>query len=219
MSGTSMTDVSAARNTMVSNQIRTYDVTDFAVLTAFETVPREAFVAEGQANLAYLDREVLARGGRSRLLTPMVLARMVQALDIVAGETALDVNGAGYGAAILAACGARVTALETDPESASASLAAAGVTGVEVVGGEAGEGAPGRGPFNVILVHGAAEVVPEALLAQLADRGRLMIVMGKGRSGRAMLFRKVGKAASGVRVFDAAAPAIPGLARVGEFAF
>ncbi|MCA0423771.1 MAG: protein-L-isoaspartate O-methyltransferase [Proteobacteria bacterium] len=214
-----MTDLTAARNTMVSNQLRTYDVLDFKVLNAFEMVPREAFVAESEAALAYLDREVLARGGKTRLLTPMVLARMVQSLEVLPGETALDVNGSGYGAAILAACGARVTALETDADGASAALKAAGVSGVEVISGEAGAGAPGKGPFNVILVHGAAEVEPEALLDQLADRGRLMIVMGRGRSGRAMLFRKVGNSASGVRVIDAAAPAISSLARASEFAF
>lgn len=210
---------SAARRTMVENQLRTYDVTDHTVLAAFESVPRELFVAPAQAEMAYLDREQPTRDGKTRLLTPMVHARLLQALDVAPGETALDVGSAGYGAAILVACGAKVTALEADAEATRGALQAAGVAGVDVVAGDAGTGAANRGPFNVILVHGAAEVQPEALLAQLAEGGRLGVVMGTGRSGRATVFRKVSGKAGGACAFDAAAPTLAALARKSEFAF
>lgn len=214
-----MTDFAAARRTMVENQLRTYDITDHTVLTAFETVPRHAFVDERQSAIAYLDRELTARGGKARLLTPMVHARFVQEMNIKAGERALDVGGAGYGAAILAACGTKVVALESDAESARASLAAAGVSDIEVVAGDAGAGAPGKGQFDLIMVHGAAEIAPDSLLALLKDGGRLAIVMGHGRSGRATLFRRIGASFSHARVFDAAAPALAAFNRKSEFTF
>ena len=214
-----MTDFAAARRTMVENQLRTYDITDHTVLAAFETVQREVFVEGRQSAIAYLDRELTARDGKTRLLTPMVHARFVQALEIRPGETALDVGGAGYGAAILKACGAHVTAVETDADAARVALKTANVADVEVVAGDAGAGAPGKGPFDIIMVHGSAELAPESLLAQLKDGGRLAIVMGHGRSGRATLFRKVGKSVSRARVFDAAAPALPAFNRASEFTF
>lgn len=214
-----MTDFTAARRTMVDNQIRTYDVSDKVVLAAFETVPREHFVAERDAALAYLDREQTARDGQTRMLAPLVLARLMQALELVPGEKALDVGSAGYGAALLASAGLKVTSVEQNADAARGALSAAGISGVDLIKGDAGAGAPGQAPYDVILVHGAAEVEPEALLRQLRDGGRLGIIMGLGRSGRAMVFRRIGRHISGARAFDAAGPAVAELARKPEFAF
>jgi protein-L-isoaspartate(D-aspartate) O-methyltransferase len=217
--GRAMTDFAAARRTMVENQLRTYDVTDQTLLAAFETVPREAFVAPAQAAFAYLDREVLARDVSTRLLTPMVLARMIQALELNRGEKVLDVGGAGYGAALLNACGVEAVSLDRDPEAVKTSLSNAGVTGVTVVGGHLAEGAAAHGPFDAILVNGSAETEPTALLAQLKDDGALVIVIGHGRSGRARLFKRIGDKFSSARVIDASAPALAEFARKPEFAF
>lgn len=214
-----MTDFAAARRTMVSNQLRTYDVTDQTLLAAFETVPREVFVADGEGHKAYLDREVTARDGRTRLMTPMITARMIQALELNKGEKVLDVGSAGYGAAVLKACGLEVVALVADAEQAKASLAAAGAGNVPVVSGSYAAGAVGQGPYDAIVVHGAAECEPEGLLAQLKDGGALAIVMLSGRVGRVMVYRRVGKTFSKARAIDGMAPMLAEFARKPEFAF
>jgi len=201
-----MIDYAAARRTMVENQLRTYDVTDQRVLAAFESVPREAFVSDRQRAIAYLDRELTARDDRSILLTPMVLARMLQVLDVQPGETVLDVGGAGYGAALLRDLGAEVTTVVADESAARAGLAESGVAGITVIQGSLAAGAPNAPHFDAILVHGAADAEPDALIRQLKDGGRLMIVLGRGRSGRATLFRRIGEHVSRHASFDAAAP-------------
>ena len=213
-----MNDFSAARRTMVDNQIRTYDVTDRAVLASFESVPREAFVASGQAGVAYLDRELPACTG-ARLVAPMVLARLIQALEVSPGNRVLDVNGSGYGAAILSGLGASVVSLDADSVPAAAALAAVGVDGVATVSGSLAGGAAAKGPYDVILVHGAADVEPTALFGQLKDGGRLGIVMGRGRTGRATVFRKSRSTVSGFAIFDAAAPSLPEFAAKPAFQF
>jgi len=214
-----MTDFAAARRTMVDNQIRTYDVSEKLVLAAFEAVPREHFVPAADAAVAYIDREQIARDGATRLMTPLVLARLMQALEPAPGQTVLDVGSMGYGAALFASAGLKVVATATDAAAAKTALAAAGASGVEVIGADAGAGAPKQGPYDIILVHGSAEVEPESLLAQLKDGGRLGIVMGTGRAGRATVFRRIGNTFSRARAFDAAAPALAAFARKAEFAF
>lgn len=214
-----MIDFAAARRTMVENQVRTYDVTDQRVLAALESVPREVFVEDRQRAIAYLDRELTARGGKSTLLTPMVLARMLQALDVQPGESVLDVAGAGYGAALLRQLGATVTTVVSDGGSVKAALAEAGVLQVTVVEGALSAGAPNAGQFDAILVHGAADGEPETLIRQLKDGGRLIIVIGRGRSGRATVIRRVGDRFSHHAAFDAFAPVPPDFAAKPVFQF
>src|SRR6267154_2355842 len=107
---------------MVNSQLRTGGIVDKVVLAAFLEVARQRFVAPEHESLAYLDRELPARGAKfRRLLAPMVLARMLQAATVSAGDRALDVaGGSGYGAAILAAMGAKVVLLESDAGAAEA---------------------------------------------------------------------------------------------------
>ncbi len=204
---------------MVENQIRTYDVTDQALLAVFAAVPREVFVAGGERATAYLDRLQTARDGKTRMLPPLVLARMIQSLEPVPGEKVLAVAGAGYSAAVMAAYGLTVTTLDHDAGSVRAALAEAGAEGVTVVAGAANAARVAGGPFDLILVEGAAEVEPLVLLEQLRDGGRLGIVMGLGRSGRVMIFRRIGGFVSQARAFDAAAPALPEFANGQVFAF
>ena len=214
-----MTDFAAARRTMVSNQLRTYDVTDQNLLAAFESVPREAFVVDGQGTVAYLDREVTARDGATRLMTPMLTARMIQALELNKGEKVLDVGSAGYGAAILNAYGMSAVALVADAASAQAALAQAGAAAVPVVAGSYAAGAAAQGPYDAIMVHGSAELEPTGLLGQLKDGGTLAIVMTSGRVGRVMIYRRVGKTVSSARALDGSAPALAEFQRKPEFAF
>ena len=114
-----MIDFTQARRTMVDSQLRTFDVNDIRLLDAIDAVPRERFVLPGSEQLAYSDQELPVSEGADRrfMVTPMVLARMIQALEIDAGDKVLDVAcGRGYSSAILSELGAYVTALEADGE-------------------------------------------------------------------------------------------------------
>jgi protein-L-isoaspartate(D-aspartate) O-methyltransferase len=215
------TDFATARRTMVDGQIRTYDVTDQALLTAFLSVPRERFIAPAQAGIAYLDADIAVGKQGRRLLKPMVLAKLLQAAGIGAGDRVLDVGCAtGYAAAVIAQLADKVVALEEEPalvDEARRNLA--GIAQVSVVSGPLAAGAAAQGPYDVILLSGTAEIVPPALLSLLRDGGRLVGIVGKGPASKAMLFRSVGGEISGRTIFDAAGSPLPGLAKPPEFVF
>ncbi|WP_293868086.1 protein-L-isoaspartate O-methyltransferase [uncultured Alsobacter sp.] len=214
-----MSDFAQQRRMMVDCQLRTYDVTDPGVTAAMDTVPREAFVSD--STLAYLDRSVpMLPGSDRQLMTPMVFARLIQAAEIVAGSKVLVVGaGTGYGAAVIADMGAVVTALECDP--ALQQVAAERLAGSPVVlaKGPLEEGDKARAPYDVIVVEGAFEVEPDALLAQLADGGRLVGVKGSGRAASATVYRKSGKTVGNRTITEAAAPILPGFAKRPAFVF
>lgn len=220
-----MVDFSQARRTMVDSQLRTFDVNDIPLLDAMDSVPRELFVLPGREELAYIDQNVLVSDGAERrfMLTPMVLARMVQALRIEPGERVLDVAcGRGYSSAVLCELGARVTALESDEALAQAArqaLEGAGYGSVSVEVGPLDQGSPVDGGYNAILVNGAVDLRPEGLLRQLADGGRLVCVTGRGRAGRATLYVRSGDAFSERNLFDAAAPALAAFEAKPGFVF
>jgi protein-L-isoaspartate(D-aspartate) O-methyltransferase len=213
-------ELAALRRHMVESQLRTCDVTDQAVLAAFAQIPREAFVPPALASLAYLDRDVPASGGGDRfLLAPMVLAKLIQAAHIQPGEKALDVAaGSGYSAAILAALGAHVVALEADTGAIAAAKVLLAGKSVEFVAGDLAEGAQG-GPFDVILVNGAFERSPEKLLNQLADGGRLVGVDASFRSPKAVLIERIAGITSRRALFDATAPLLAAFRQIPSFAF
>lgn len=216
-------DYAAARQHMIDSQIRTNKVTDASVIAALAAVPREAFVIEAQKKLAYIDRPVAIGAGR-RMTEPMVQARLLQAAHLKATETALVVGaGTGYSAAILARLVKKVVALECTPElaeRAKSSLAALGIGNVAVVVGDLAAGRPADGPYDFVLVDGAAELVPDALTAQLADRGRLAVVIkDQGVVGRGTLFTRADGVVSQHAIFDADAEVLPGFTRPQRFVF
>lgn len=214
-----MVDFAAARRNMVEGQIRPADVTDLRIVSAMLDVPRERFVPN--AELAYLDIDIpLAQGAQARrLLKPVVIGRLLQALAPAPHERALDIAcGTGYSAALLAVLSGEVIAVEDDlalVKQAQKNLGAR----VKVVAGPLNLGWPGGGPYDVILLNGATEVVPESLFSQLKDGGRLACVLGTGRAGRAMLYLRSGGEVGGRPLFDAAAPLLPGFAKAPEFTF
>ena len=223
-----MIDFAAARRMMVDGQVRTSDVTDLRIIAAMLELPRERFVPESRADLAYLDLDVAvgaaAAGGSARcLLKPMVLAKLVQAGAVKAGDHVLDVGCAsGYSSALLARLARSVVALEEDPELvrfAREALGAVGAGNVTVVAGPLTEGWQAAAPYDVIQLNGATEVAPEALCRQLKDGGRLIAVVGRAPVSRAILYRAVGGDVSGWPIFDAAAPLLPGFAAPAEFVF
>lgn len=216
-----MLDFAKARADMVDCQLRTSDVTDSRIVSAFQAIPREAFVPDHLRDFAYLDGEIPLGGGRF-LLEPTPLARLVQLAAVKDTDSVLDIGGGtGYGAAILARLGRSVVALEQPAvaDRARATLAALGVTGVTVVAGELTAGASTQAPFDVILLEGAVDAVPAALLAQLADGGRLIAVIGRGRTARATVHVRSGDEIGQRAVFDVGVPALPGFQQEPGFQF
>jgi protein-L-isoaspartate(D-aspartate) O-methyltransferase len=205
---------------MVNSQLRTGGIVDKIVLAAFLEVPRQRFVASEHESLAYLDRELPARGAKfRRLLTPMVLARMLQAVTVAAGDRALDVGGgSGYGAAILAAMGAKVILLESDAGAAEAAKAELH-NHVNVIAGPLDSGAAALGPFDLIVVEGALGVFPERLIGLLADPGRLVGIDASSALSQAAVYEKNGGGISRRVLFETKADLLDGFRPEVNFAF
>jgi protein-L-isoaspartate(D-aspartate) O-methyltransferase len=217
-----MIDLAKARRMMVDGQVRPSDMTDHAVIAAMGEVPRERFVPDDLAAVAYLDRDVPVDPKRS-LLKPMVIARMVQALELKDGSKVLDVaGGTGYTAAILARLAGSVVALEDDAARTKRCGELArefGATNVTAVSGPLDAGWPALAPYDAIIVNGACEVEPQTLLRQLGDGGRLAVIFGTAPATKAMLYR-VDNGEIGYRpLFNAAAPLLPVFAKVSAFTF
>lgn len=220
-----MIDFAAARRLMVDGQVRTADVTDPRLLAAMLDLPRERFFPEDKASLAYLDIDVpVSEAGQPvrRLLKPMVLAKLIQALDVAETDHVLDAGCAtGYATALLSKLAGSVVGLEESTSlarQATETLAAAGAANAKVVTGPLSAGWAAQGPYDVILLEGATEVVPAALMKQLKANGRLACVMGRG-PGKATIYQRTETDISGRAVFDAAAPLLPGFAKPQEFVF
>jgi len=216
-----MTDFTEARRKMVDGQIRPADVTDLGLIAALLDVRREAFVPPAMAALAYLDNEVALGGDDRRLLKPMLLAKLIQAAEVGPNDRVLVVGaGTGYSAAILGRLAHEVVALEeTAPLARRAMDGLREMRNVTVVTGGLTAGWSAAGPYDVILVDGAVEEAPQNLLAQLAERGRLVCVLGAGPAGKAMVFRRSGSEVGSRPMFDAAAAVLPGFAKAPVFAF
>ena len=221
-------DFAAARRMMVDGQVRTSDVTDRRVIAAMLELPRERFVPERMAGLAYLDFDIPVTqakpGALARhLLKPMVLARLVQAAEIGERDRVLDVGcAAGYSSALLGRLAGSVIALEEDPglaQLAAANLQAVGAHNVTVATGPLTAGWPLAAPYDVIVLNGASEIALKALSGQLKPGGRLVGIAGRSPAGKAMLYRAVGQDVSGRPIFDAAAPLLPGFVAPPAFVF
>jgi protein-L-isoaspartate(D-aspartate) O-methyltransferase len=221
-----MTDFAAARRMMVDGQVRTADVTDPRLLAAMLEVPRERFFPDDKTSLAYLDLDAsVSAPGQPvrRLLKPMVLAKLIQAAAISETDRVLDVGcGSGYSTALLTHLAASVVGLEEDSSlarQASDALKEAGLPTAKIVTGALARGCASEGPYDVILLQGSAELVPVPLFDQLKNGGRLVCVLGRGPTGKAMLYRRIEGELSGRPVFDAAAAPLPGFAKPQEFVF
>jgi protein-L-isoaspartate(D-aspartate) O-methyltransferase len=223
-----MSDFATMRRMMVDGQIRPSDITDPRLIDAMLDIPREIFLPAGKAGLAYLDQDLAVGAAREggtirRLLKPMVMAKMIQALDLAETDHVLDVGClTGYSSAILDRMAGSVVALEEDTFLASearAALAKAGASAVKVVQGWLVEGYGPEAPYDAILVNGAVEVPPEALLGQLRDGGRLVCIQGSSPAAKAVLYSKDLGDIGRRPVFDATAPVLPGFAAPKAFVF
>jgi protein-L-isoaspartate(D-aspartate) O-methyltransferase len=214
----------AARDVMVDGQLRPTNVTNQLVLDAMRALPREVFLPEALRNLAYIDDCLKLTPGRA-MMTPLTLARLIQLASPLPGETALVVGaGAGYGAAVLAACGVQVTALEQDETLLGLSRqAAAHVVSnppVTWVTGKLADGVPDRAPYDLILIEGAVRAIPDRIARQVAQNGRLVTVLWPLRGvGVAVIAEPSTDGLCERRAFDAAAPLLPELLPAAAFAF
>jgi protein-L-isoaspartate(D-aspartate) O-methyltransferase len=205
---------------MVASQLRTNAVSDPRVVAAMASVPRERFVAENRRSLAYVDIAVPLEGGRA-LCPPMVLGRLLNEARPTAGDHALVVGAAtGYAVAVLGSLVASVVALEEDPTLARrAAELLAGDAGVTLVEGRLTEGWAAAAPYDLILVDGAVEQIPPALVAQLAPHGRLAAAIVERGVTRLAVGRKAGGDFAMAAFADAAAPSLPGFEPVAGFHF
>jgi protein-L-isoaspartate(D-aspartate) O-methyltransferase len=200
---------------MVDSQLRPQGVTDPAVLRAMGSLPREQFLPDSSKSLAYVDRAVAIGPGRF-LAAPAVLGQLLMEMIPLPSQRALVVGvGTGYSAAVLGAMGLDVVALESAPELA----AKARELGIEVVEGPLEAGHKKGAPYDRILIDGAVEVIPDAIVDQLADGGRLGTALVDRGITRLIVGRKAGGAFGYVSIGDAGVPALPGFTRPKAFIF
>ena len=219
-----MTDFATARRNMVDGQLRPNKVTNLELLAAIGELPRERFLPDGLKAVAYADDNV-PLGGSRFLMEPMVLARLVQALQPSPDDRALVIAaGRGYGAALLGRMVKSVVAVESDSALASAAsqaLSALGLANVTLHVGKMEDGAAASAPYDVVLIEGAVRQVPQTIIDQIAEGGRLATVLASesGGLGVAQLIVKDGGVASGRPLLDAGTPALPGFAATPRFTF
>jgi protein-L-isoaspartate(D-aspartate) O-methyltransferase len=216
-------DFDTARYRMIQNQIRTNRVTDPLIIAAMSELPRERFLPEGLRGIAYIDEDISLGGGRY-VLEPLATALLLQAAAIHADDVVLEIGCAvGYTSAIIARLASTVVALESDAAlaaSAAATLADLGLNTATVVTGPLREGWPAQAPYDVIVFGGAVAFVPQAIMGQLADGGRLLaVVAGEKKMGCGTLFLRRGDSVSKRPLFDSAVPILPEFAPEPTFRF
>ncbi len=223
-----MADFELQRKNMVESQVRPSDITDRRIMRTMLALPREAFAAEDTRSLAYMDQQLpvgprTGRGARRALLSPRVLARLVQLAEIEAGDRVLEIGAAtGYGAALMARMAQSVIALECDEGLAARGrdcLRDLACANVRVVTGPHSAGWKAEAPYAAIVLAGAVPEISAGLLDQLQDGGRLAAVVGAGGVGQVIQWRRIGSAFASRRIAEAGAPALPGFERVPGFAF
>ncbi|MEZ5870320.1 MAG: protein-L-isoaspartate O-methyltransferase [Nitratireductor sp.] len=215
-------DFDNQRQHMVDGQIRTSDVTNIAVLSAFQEVPREEFVTPEHLPLAYLDHELPIAPGRT-IMAPATLAKLVQAASVSSGDIVLDIGcGSGYSTAILSRLANSVVAIEENVElvaKAGKTLSELGFDNAVMMEAKLSGGYASEGPFDVIFIGGSVDMVPEKILDQIKDGGRLVAVVGQGNAGVARLWTRNGSSVSSRRLFNCAVAPMPGFAKAPEFQF
>jgi protein-L-isoaspartate(D-aspartate) O-methyltransferase len=212
---TPIPDFAAARAAMVESQLRPQGVTDPVVVQAMGSIEREKFLPAHIRSAAYVDRAVAMGDGRF-LAAPAMLGQLLTQMVPEAGQRALVVgSGTGYSAAVLAAMGVQLVALESSAELA----AAARKLGIKTVEGPLEAGWEKGAPYDQILIDGAVEYIPDEIIAQLADGGRLGAALLDRGVGRLIVGRKSGIAFGYLSVGDSAAPALPGFTRPQAFTF
>lgn len=216
-----MADFDTRRTVMVDTQVRPSDVTKFPIIEAMLHVPREMFVPPGLREAAYVGENLDLGGGRV-MLEPRTLAKLVDALDIQRSDVVLDIGcGLGYSTAVLARLAEFVVGLEDDAgraDAAQANLSETGVDNAAVMTAPLVEGVAKSAPYDAILLQGAVEQVPDAVLAQLREGGRIGCIFAEGAVGVARIGLMTDGRVSWRFGFNAGAPVLPGFGRARAFA-
>ena len=205
-----MADYATQRRNMVDGQLKPNRVTSPALLEAFGTVPREVFVPSSSRGYAYADADLRLSDTRW-MMKPMVLARMMEEARIASTDIALVVaGGTGYAAAVLAQLAETVICVETDPElvrTGTAVLNQLQIDNVVMLNKDARLGHADQAPYDVVLIDGAVDQVPQVVLDQLAEDGRLVTVFATTELiGSARLYLRTGGHVGSRPLFDAAVP-------------
>lgn len=207
------------RRAMVASQLRTTGVNDPRVIAAMGEVPRERFVPAERQALAYADAQVPLGEGRA-LNSPMALGRLLTEAHLAGHERALVIGAAtGYSAALLARLAGSVVALEEDEALAAFAAEALQGSGAELVAGPLASGWPKAAPYDFILIDGAVEHVPQAIVEQVADGGEVALAMIVDGVTRLCVGRVVSGAFGAIAFADAAAAPLPGFDKPRGFSF
>ncbi len=215
-----MTDYAARRTTMVDTQVRPSDVTKFPIIEAMLSVPREDFVPADKREAAYVGENIDLGAGRT-VLEPRTTAKMLDALDIRSDELVLDIGcGLGYSSAVIARMAEAVVALEEDESLAAEAQAALQRNDADNVIPQVGTlaaGAVEHGPYDVIVIEGAVEHLPDTITDQLKEGGRIAVMFAEGGLGAVRIGYKIDSAISWRFAFNAGAPVLPGFERHQAF--
>ncbi|MCR8828103.1 protein-L-isoaspartate O-methyltransferase family protein [Pseudosulfitobacter koreensis] len=215
-----MANFEMRRTVMVDTQVRPSDVTKFPIIQAMLSVAREDFVPTSQREAAYMGENIDLGQGRV-VLEPRTLAKMLDTLDIGNDELVLDVGtGYGYSAAVIAHMAEAVVAVEEDEDfarEAQEALSTAGADNVALYTGPLAEGAAQHGPYDVVIVQGGVARVPDALIDQIKDGGRIACLFMDGALGEGRVGYKIDGRMSWRNVFNAGAPILPGFEAHSQF--
>lgn len=216
-----MADYAARRTMMVDTQVRPSDVTKFPIIDAMLSVPREVYVPAALREAAYVGENLDLGDGRT-LLEARTFAKMIDALSIDTADVILDIGcGLGYSTAILARLGDFVVGLEDDASRANdaqANLSEHGVDNAAVMEGSLAEGVAKSGPYDIIMLQGAVEVVPDTLVDQLREGGRIAAIFAEGALGVVRIGHKIDGVISWRFAFNAGAPVLTGFDDKAAFA-
>jgi len=214
-----MTDFATRRTFMVDTQVRPSDVTKFPVIDAMLSVPREAFVPDEKREAAYVGENLDLGDGRV-VLEARTLAKMLDALDIQSDDVVLDIGcGLGYSSAVIAKMADAVVAVEETrfADEAQTLLSDQGFDNVAVVEGELRDGATKSGPYDVVILQGSIETLPDTIEDQLDEGGRIAALWQEGSLGVVRIGYKLDGRVNWRFSFNAGAPVLPGFARHEEF--
>ena len=215
-----MTNFEMRRRMMVDTQVRPSDVTKFPIIEAMLSVAREDFVPAAQREAAYMGENIELGSGRV-VLEPRTLAKMLDTLDIGNDDLVLDVRvGYGYSSAVIAHMAEAVVALEEDEDlarEAQEALMTAGADNVALHTGPLAEGAAQHGPYDVVIIQGGVARVPQTLLDQIKDGGRIGCLFMDGALGEVRIGYKIDGRISWRNVFNAGAPVLPGFEAHNQF--
>ncbi len=207
------------RRAMVANTLRTTGVSDRRVLAAMGAVPRERFVPRDRVAMAYADTPVPLGNGRE-LNSPLALGRMLSEASPQQGERALVIGAAtGYAAAVMERLVASVVAVEEDPALIATAEEMLAGTSVKLVQGPLTQGYAAGAPYDLILIDGAVEFIPEAIIGQLVDGGRIATALLDRGVSRIAIGRRAGEGFGIAPLTDRAAAILPGFLKPKMFSF